>query len=231
MLDVIFSIVFTVEMVLKVVAFGLYGSGDTYLHDPWNVMDGSIVILALLSLFLGDASFSWIRSLRTVKVMRPLRVITRVPELRVVVAALFKSVPELVNVALVSAVIWLIFGILGMQVRKPPSPPYAAKLLSLVQGTFIRHPCTPYSPIRKQTTHSKPAWGVFRLQLFLGKFVRCSDSSITTKVDCVGDMALSQLRLREWIPLEGAEAVWGCSDPTVLLQVSTRTLLTRSSSV
>jgi hypothetical protein len=74
---------------------------------------------------------------------------------------------------------------------------------------------------------------VIRSQLFLGKFVRCSDTSVTTKADCVGDMALSQLRLREWVPLEGdkAEAAWGCSDPTVLLQVSTRPLLTRSSSV
>ena len=119
LLDVIFSIVFAVEMVLKVVAFGLYESDDTYLRDSWNVMDGFIVVLGLLSLFLGNANLGWIRSLRTIKVMRPLRVINRVPELKVVVAALFKSVPELVNVALVSAVIWLIFGILGMQVRSP----------------------------------------------------------------------------------------------------------------
>ena len=53
------------------------------------------------------------RALRTMRVLRPLRVISRVPELKVVVNALFRSLPGLGNVLLVSLLFWLIFGILG----------------------------------------------------------------------------------------------------------------------
>ena len=49
------------------------------------------------------------------RVLRPLRVISRVPELRVVVNALLRSLPCLGNVLLVALLFWLIFGILGMQ--------------------------------------------------------------------------------------------------------------------
>ena len=49
------------------------------------------------------------------RVLRPLRVISRVPELKVVVNALFASIPGMGNVFMVSLLFWLIFGILGMQ--------------------------------------------------------------------------------------------------------------------
>ena len=64
---------------------------------------------------LSGYNLGWIRALRTMRVLRPLRVISRVPELKVVVNALFKSLPGLGNVLLVSLLFWLIFGILGMQ--------------------------------------------------------------------------------------------------------------------
>ena len=49
------------------------------------------------------------------RVLRPLRVISRVPELKVVVNALLNSLPGLGNVLMVSLLFWIIFGILGMQ--------------------------------------------------------------------------------------------------------------------
>ena len=49
------------------------------------------------------------------RVLRPLRVISRVPELKVVVNALLNSLPGLGNVLMVSILFWIIFGILGMQ--------------------------------------------------------------------------------------------------------------------
>ena len=64
---------------------------------------------------LSGANMEWVRALRTMRVLRPLRVISRVPELKVVVNALFRSLPGLGNVFLVSMLFWVIFGILGMQ--------------------------------------------------------------------------------------------------------------------
>ena len=113
--DIFFTIVFALEMVMKLIAFGLYMEDkDAYLRDPWNCMDGFIVIIGILGKII-SGNLGWVRSLRTMRVLRPLRVISRVPELKVVVNALFASLPGMGNVFMVSLLFWLIFGILGMQ--------------------------------------------------------------------------------------------------------------------
>ena len=114
--DIIFTIIFTLEMIMKLVAFGLYfGDDGAYLRDAWNCMDGFIVVIGIIGKALAGYNLGWVRALRTMRVLRPLRVISRIPELKVVVNALFNSLPGLGNVLLVSLLFWLIFGILGMQ--------------------------------------------------------------------------------------------------------------------
>ena len=116
--DCCFTAIFTLEMIIKLIALGFTMSPGTYTTDGWNIMDGFIVLLSLVELVLSQtagASFGWVRSLRTIRVLRPLRAISRIPELKVVVNALFKSLPGLGNVIILAALVWLIFGILGMQ--------------------------------------------------------------------------------------------------------------------
>ena len=114
--DIVFTIIFLAEMLMKLVAYGLFMEDpDSYLRDPWNCMDGSIVVIGLVGKILSGANMEWVRALRTMRVLRPLRVISRVPELKVVVNALLNSVPGMGNVFLVSMLFWVIFGILGMQ--------------------------------------------------------------------------------------------------------------------
>ena len=114
--DILFTIIFALEMLMKLVAFGLYsGDTDAYLRDAWNCLDGFIVVIGIIGKILSGYNLGWVRSLRTMRVLRPLRVISRVPELKVVVNALFNSLPGMGNVLMVSLLFWLIFGILGMQ--------------------------------------------------------------------------------------------------------------------
>ena len=114
--DMVFTIIFALEMIMKLVAYGLYfEDDDSYLKDPWNCMDGFIVVIGIVGKALSGANLEWVRALRTMRVLRPLRVISRVPELKVVVNALMNSLPGLGNVLMVSLLFWIIFGILGMQ--------------------------------------------------------------------------------------------------------------------
>ena len=115
--DWCFTVLFTLEMLMKLTAFGVWleERDGTYLRDAWNVMDGAIVLVGILGKALSGTNISWVRALRTMRVLRPLRIISRVPELRVVVDALLRSLPGLGNVLLVALLFWLIFGILGMQ--------------------------------------------------------------------------------------------------------------------
>ena len=114
--DIVFTLIFAAEMGMKLVAYGLYlEDKDSYLRDPWNCMDGFIVVIAIFGKIMSSANMGWVRALRTMRVLRPLRVISRVQELKVVVNALLNSMPGLANVLLVSLLFWVIFGILGMQ--------------------------------------------------------------------------------------------------------------------
>ena len=115
--DWCFTVLFTLEMLAKLIAFGVWWEDrkGTYLRDSWNVLDGSIVAVSILGKALSGSDIGWVRALRTMRVLRPLRVISRIPELRVVVNALLRSLPGLGNVLLVAGLFWLIFGILGMQ--------------------------------------------------------------------------------------------------------------------
>lgn len=159
--DCCFTAIFTLEMVIKLLALGFTMSPGTYTTDGWNIMDGFIVLLSLVELVLSQtagASFGWVRSLRTIRVLRPLRAISRIPELKVVVNALFKSLPGLGNVIILAALVWLIFGILGMQLFMgkfgyceqseccPLSDDFGNPLLDSCVEVVTRAHCTGISP-------------------------------------------------------------------------------------
>ena len=55
------------------------------------------------------------RSLRTLRALRPLRVISRLPSMQLVIEALLRALPEIMNVTLVLFVVFLVFAICGVQ--------------------------------------------------------------------------------------------------------------------
>ncbi|XP_034425651.1 voltage-dependent T-type calcium channel subunit alpha-1G isoform X6 [Hippoglossus hippoglossus] len=110
--DFIFAF-FAVEMVIKMVALGIFGK-NCYLGDTWNRLDFFIVLAGMLeySLNLQSVSFS---AVRTVRVLRPLRAINRVPSMRILVTLLLDTLPMLGNVLLLCFFVFFIFGIVGVQ--------------------------------------------------------------------------------------------------------------------
>ncbi|XP_036072935.1 voltage-dependent T-type calcium channel subunit alpha-1G isoform X4 [Oryzias melastigma] len=110
--DFIFAF-FAIEMVIKMVALGIFGK-KCYLGDTWNRLDFFIVLAGMLeySLNLQSVSFS---AVRTVRVLRPLRAINRVPSMRILVTLLLDTLPMLGNVLLLCFFVFFIFGIVGVQ--------------------------------------------------------------------------------------------------------------------
>lgn len=120
--DVCFTAVFLLELILKVVAMGFVGDEGAYLNDPWNVIDGAIVLFgvanSILAFTVTSSELGALRAVRVVRVLRPLRVIKRVPELRLVVTALLRSLPGISSVMIVALFFWFIFGIIGINLFK-----------------------------------------------------------------------------------------------------------------
>ena len=104
------------ELMIKVVAYGFACSDAAYIGNPWNQLDFAIVVSSLL--VLATAALPWLaplKNLRILRVLRPLRLVSRDPGMKLVLTSLFKAIPAVSNVAGVILAVQLVFAVLGMQ--------------------------------------------------------------------------------------------------------------------
>lgn len=116
-LDTIFTIIFSLEMIFKWLAFGM----RRYFGNIWSWLDFVIVLVSFVNLMasiFGSGKIQALKTMRTLRAMRglrPLRALQRFQGMRVVVNALIQAIPSIFNVLLVCLIFWLIFSIMGVQ--------------------------------------------------------------------------------------------------------------------
>ncbi|KAJ7989690.1 hypothetical protein DPEC_G00307150 [Dallia pectoralis] len=111
--DAFIYIFFALEMVVKMVALGIFGR-RCYLGDTWNRLDFFIVMSGMVEYTLDLQNIN-LSAIRTVRVLRPLKAINRVPSMRILVNLLLDTLPMLGNVLLLCFFVFFIFGIIGVQ--------------------------------------------------------------------------------------------------------------------
>jgi hypothetical protein len=111
-LDRTFTILFFLEMVIKIIALGLIMDDGSYLRDNWNRLDFFIVWASMVELALSDLPIN-IKIFRMLRTLRPLRFISHNVAMRLIVGALIESVGSIFNVLSVVSVMFLIFAIVG----------------------------------------------------------------------------------------------------------------------
>ncbi|KAL6062199.1 Voltage-dependent calcium channel type A subunit alpha-1 [Balamuthia mandrillaris] len=124
--DKVFLGIYTVELVLKVLALGLILHKGAYLRNGWNWVDFIILLVnwVMLLVELSGAETANVASVvRVVRVFRTLRLLSAIPKLRRIVATLILSIPYVVNVLGLLCLFFLLFGIpsvvlFGGQLRK-----------------------------------------------------------------------------------------------------------------
>jgi hypothetical protein len=110
-----FSAVFLAECLVKVLALGFFVGRHTYLDDGFNYLDLFIVIIGMLDFFPSDGSTGNLSALRSLRVMRPLKLVTKFQELKSCVLILLSSIPDLSNAVGLLVFIIVLFAILGVQ--------------------------------------------------------------------------------------------------------------------
>uniref|UniRef100_A0A669D0Y5 Sodium channel protein n=1 Tax=Oreochromis niloticus TaxID=8128 RepID=A0A669D0Y5_ORENI len=107
--NLVFSGIFTAEMVLKIIALDPY----YYFQTGWNIFDSIIVCLSLMELGLSDVEgLSVLRSFRLLRVFKLAR---SWPTLNTLIKIIGNSMGALGNLTLVLAIIVFIFAVVGMQ--------------------------------------------------------------------------------------------------------------------
>ena len=71
-IDFIFLIIYTMEMILKIIAMGFFMRAHSYLRDSWNILDFMVVILGWISRVFESGDIS---AIKVIRILRPLRTI------------------------------------------------------------------------------------------------------------------------------------------------------------
>ncbi|CAL8323766.1 unnamed protein product [Merluccius merluccius] len=124
-----FLIIFTIETFLKIVAYGLVMHQNSYIRNGWNMLDFVIVIVGLFSVVLelstkdadsgsqtgGKPGGFDVKALRAFRVLRPLRLVSGVPSLQVVLNSIIKAMVPLLHIALLVLFVIIIYAIIGLE--------------------------------------------------------------------------------------------------------------------
>ena len=117
--DSYFLYFYTLEAILKIIAYGFIGTEFAYLKDPWNMLDFFVVFVGWISFILERAmngtKISGLAGLRAFRILRPLKTVKSVKGLKKLVIALLASISHLGEIFIVLFFFFLIFSIAGTQ--------------------------------------------------------------------------------------------------------------------
>jgi len=116
-IEIIFTIIFTTECTMKILAYGFISHPNSYLRNTWNILDFTIVMIGLFSSLLAVLQIEGInvKSLRAFRVLRPLRLLSSIPSLQIVINAILMAMIPLFHIALLVLFVIIIYAIIGLE--------------------------------------------------------------------------------------------------------------------
>lgn len=87
-IDIFFAAFFGFEMCMKIIAFGFIYNESSYLRESWNILDFLIVIASFIDVSVSSINLSFVKILRLLRTLRPLRFITHNRSMKILVSAL-----------------------------------------------------------------------------------------------------------------------------------------------
>ncbi|KAL1774925.1 voltage-dependent R-type calcium channel subunit alpha-1E isoform X1 [Sigmodon hispidus] len=135
--------IFCFEAGIKIVALGFIFHKGSYLRNGWNVMDFIVVLSGILA--TAGTHFNThvdLRTLRAVRVLRPLKLVSGIPSLQIVLKSIMKAMVPLLQIGLLLFFAILMFAIIGLEF-------YSGKLhracfmnnSGILEGFDPPHPC------------------------------------------------------------------------------------------
>ena len=112
--DYAFQGIYTTEILIKTLAHGFIFNEGAFLRNYWNIMDFLVVFFGYLS-YLQFSTGVDLKSLRTFRVLRPLRMISSVEGLRLIMEAIISSLPLIGDILLILSFYFVILAIAALQ--------------------------------------------------------------------------------------------------------------------
>ncbi|XP_029285223.1 voltage-dependent R-type calcium channel subunit alpha-1E isoform X2 [Cottoperca gobio] len=107
---------FCFEAGIKIIALGFVFHKGSYLRNGWNVMDFIVVLSGILAAAGAHLNISVdLRTLRAVRVLRPLKLVSGIPSLQIVLKSIMKAMVPLLQIGLLLFFAILMFAIIGLE--------------------------------------------------------------------------------------------------------------------
>ncbi|XP_050746419.1 voltage-dependent calcium channel type A subunit alpha-1 isoform X9 [Drosophila biarmipes] len=110
-----FLCIFCVEASLKILALGLVLHKHSYLRNIWNIMDFFVVVTGFMTQYPQIGPEVDLRTLRAIRVLRPLKLVSGIPSLQVVLKSIIKAMAPLLQIGLLVLFAIVIFAIIGLE--------------------------------------------------------------------------------------------------------------------
>ena len=118
-MDDFITSLFIAECVLKVFVMGFVFGKYAYLKDNYNKLDFLIVLTSIISWVLAGLTsgidISFLKAFRALRALRPLKLVSKNEGMKLVVNSILASIPNLINVFLISLLFYFVFGVMGVQ--------------------------------------------------------------------------------------------------------------------
>jgi hypothetical protein len=115
-LNCMFAAIFCVEVVVKIIALGLIFNGrESYLRSGWNGLDLCIAAVSVAIVVFQATSNSnnivWLRAMRSLRALRPLRFARRMDGFNAVCIAIGQALPVVSEVVLIGVIFYFVFAV------------------------------------------------------------------------------------------------------------------------
>ncbi|KAM8801555.1 voltage-dependent L-type calcium channel subunit alpha-1C isoform 17-T17 [Rhynchonycteris naso] len=116
--DIVFTTIFTIEIALKMTAYGAFLHKGSFCRNYFNILDLLVVSVSLISFGIQSSAINVVKILRVLRVLRPLRAINRAKGLKHVVQCVFVAIRTIGNIVIVTTLLQFMFACIGVQLFK-----------------------------------------------------------------------------------------------------------------
>jgi len=119
--DYVFTSIFLLEVILKIINYGVILHEGSYFRDAWNFIDALVVSCAIASLVLDSKdsdshkSQKVVKVLRVLRVLRPIKAINKTKKLKAVFQCMLYSLKNVINILVITIQFLFIFSVMGVQ--------------------------------------------------------------------------------------------------------------------
>lgn len=124
------QVLFVTEIAIRLVAHGRRPLG--FFKDGWNLFDFTVVLLSLL-----PAAGALANIARLARVLRVGRLISGIPELRLIIETMFRSIPSMAHIVLLVGVLIYVYGVVGNHLFARVDPDHWGSLGRAAQTLFV----------------------------------------------------------------------------------------------